>query len=181
MAIVTQTKKEVCRYSEYEYYSKTLAFFGWAITEKHLLNKFKNPVALGETISEADKREKCFYEISLKRTVDENKIYQLDKLFAEYDACKPQPAAFSGGRITAMVFVSLPLFGFLIAALSSISHSIALFITFFLLAIFLPMAGLAGLIVSGVFGVARILRENNKKEQRRKDILRLVQELLQDK
>ncbi len=109
-----QTNKVVVRYPLKRQYVEERKKYGWKLQNEMLLNRFGNPLPIGERVSQEDLEEKCSYELIFTRDIEPEIADKLDKIHDELSTLKILNNKFGGGRVTAMVFLSI---GILVLAL----------------------------------------------------------------
>lgn len=179
MAIISEIREERVRYGQEDKYIDQFSNFGWRCTSKRILNRFGNPLPLGERVSENDLREKCFYQLTLKREVDESIIPELDALQAKYEDNPILNVSFGKGRIFWSVVLTIVFIALIVGFISSMGTGITTgaTVTLAILA-FLSFGGAAALISTGVARVARLSRKNNEASEAQDRILKEARLLL---
>ena len=160
---IVETKKVICKYPLLQSVLDENAIFGWVIKNKILLNRFGNPVPLGETIDEDDLKEKCSYELSFTRIVESTKSTQLDSLQTSYSALQSKPTKFSSKRVSGLVWLSI-LFTALLIGVFSIDNMILL------IPLVLTFGGLLATILVGAKRCAQATTYNEQCELKKRRI-----------
>ena len=177
MSKIMETRIAICRYGDEESVLKDLSNFGWSLANKKLLNRFGNPLPANERVSESDLREKCSYELSLVRRIDEELVIELNSLQNEYEKLVFIDTSFGGGKITASVFLTIAFIVFLSLALSRVVGSDAGVISLLIFA-FLALGGIVAINVSGGIKVANRIKHNEEVAKMRKSLLDQAKQLL---
>lgn len=167
-----ETKTVTCRYGTENEYLDDLKNFGWNLASKKLLNRFGNPLATNEKVSESDLREKCSYELTLNRLIDPEISMKLNALENEYNSLVLKQSCFSGGRVTGMVFLSAAALFFLIMSITMFRSNEVNGATVFLILGLVAISGLIAIILTGAFSVARACKDNNHAIERRKQLVK---------
>ena len=179
MAKKIEYRKVVVRYEKENECIKQQKHFGWQLNQKTLLNRFGNPLVSTAGIDEDDLREKCSWELSFIREVEETKIIELSNLQSEYDSYMPLDTSFGKGRITGAVWLSLFSFACIIGGAVWVgTPGIALAIALILVGIIVFGIPVIIVFTTGAGRVARIIKENERREMKRKEIALKAKELL---
>ena len=153
--------------------------FGWQLSHKTLLNRFGNPLTSDVGIDEDDLREKCSWELHFVREVEESKVIKLSNLQSEYDSYLPLDTSFGKGRITGAVWLSIFSLACIIPSAFWIdTPGIALGIALIAIGIFIFGIPIIIIFTTGAGRVARIIKENEKREKKRNEIVAEAQKLL---
>lgn len=179
MAVIVETREERVRYGQEDKYIDQFFNFGWRCTSKRILNRFGNPLPLGERVSENDLREKCFYQLTLKREVDESIIPELDALQAKYEDNPILDVSFGKGRIfwsvvLTIVFIAL-IVGFISSRRTGITTGGA---TVLIIVACISFGGAFALISTGIARVIRLNRRNDEAIEIQDNILTEARTLL---
>lgn len=179
MAKILQTKTERVRYGQEEKYIEDFEKFGWNLKQKQLLNRFGNPLPLGEYVSEDDKREKCFYDLSLERVVDEKVSKELISLETEYHSIKLEDASFGGGRVVGAIWLSLfSLTCIILGVIWLRTPGMVLAIASLAAGIFIFGAPISLIFANGCGRVVRANKKNKEIEKQKEQIVEEAQKLL---
>lgn len=177
MSKILETRKERCRCGTEQKYIKEYAKYGWSFSSKQLLNRFGNPLPLDTRLSEAEKREKCFYDLTFIREFEKETVDRLNSLQEEDQSLKLLQQCFTGKRVTSCVFLTLFLMGFTICAVSTYKVDNNAW-TFFLVGAVVMLLALIAIVVTGVFVVKRNCKNNDVVRRRKQEIKRQVDELI---
>lgn len=176
MATISETRDITVKYGREDQYIHNFSSFGWRCVSKKLLNRFGNPLPLGEKVSEDDLREKCSYQLTFKREVDESVVAELDALQAQYEDEQLLDTSFGKGRITGSVFLTI---GFIscIAAIATghLTTGALMVMIFFASFTFL---GNAAIIATGIVRVVNANKKNAKIRDKQDEILDRARRLL---
>lgn len=180
---ILENKSIRVRYGTEDQVLADYANFGWKCINKVLLNRFGNPLPLNEVLSEADKREKCFWDLSLNRVISQEKSERIASLEYEYSCLAPCDTSFGRGRITATVFLTI---GFIICVILSISsilgdgeNPMAGFTAAVVMAS-MCLGGIVAIVVPGALRVRNRVIRNEESVVRRKQILIDAKKILEE-
>ena len=176
MSKVLETRKERCRCGTEQKHIKEFAKYGWSFSSKQLLNRFGNPMPLDTRISEAEKREKCFYDLTFNRELERENIDKLNSLQNESESLKRKQSCFSGKRVSTLVFLTIVLIVLLSFYFNRIVAENMLSVV--LVFAVITFAGLAAIIVVGVFRVKKNCQYNDQMNKRKQQIEKEVQDIL---
>ena len=160
-----QTNKVVVRYPLKRQYVEERKKYGWKLQNEMLLNRFGNPLPIGERVSQEDLEEKCSYELIFTRDIEPEIADKLDKIHDELSTLKILNNKFGGGRVTAMVFLSIGILVLAIAAaaLSEGAKTDPAFVPPFNASwtlLVLAFLGLGAIIFTGVLQVIKNIAKN---------------------
>ena len=180
-----ETRTERCGYGYKDRLIDRLAKFGWQYSSKRLLNRYGNPFPMNYSISEAEKRQRCFLDVVFVRDLKEGVGPQVNSLEDEYNSLTELETSFTAKRISALIFLTFVLSVFLLlGCLDCFIFDNELLkiegIIFFVLAgvVFLLM----GLIIwMGIVHIRRNYQNNDIVNSRKQEILTQVGELLNKK
>ena len=154
--------------------------FGWILVSKQLINRFGNPVPIGEYISEDDLKEKCAFDLQVKREIDEKNAVALHSLENEYNSFTPYSTGFGGGRVVGCIFLSILSFACYIAGVLWLqTPGIALAIALFLLGFFVFGVPIIIIFATGCAHVVRAGKKNLELEKQKEKIVEQAKPLLQ--
>ena len=177
MSKILETRKERCRCGTEQKHIKEYEKYGWSFSSKQLLNRFGNPLPLDTRISEAEKREKCFYDLTFIREFEKETIDRLNSLQEEDQSLKLMQQCFTGKRVTSCVFLTLFLICFATCAVSTYKPDNNTW-TFFLVGAAVMLLALIAIVVTGIFVVKRNCSSNDKVRKRKQEIKGQVDELI---
>ncbi|MBR0439757.1 MAG: hypothetical protein IJK27_03290 [Bacilli bacterium] len=173
-----QTKTVVCRYGTEMEYLKLLKKFGWELSSKRLLNRFGNTLPPNEKLTESELIEKCSYELTVSRIIDPELGLKLNSIENEYESLILRPNHFGGGRVTAMVFLSIAILALSIVSGVMFSEGDSSVGSTLLIFDLLAIGGLIAIIVTGAFIVAMDCKENESLEKEKKRLLDEAEKML---
>ena len=179
MSKILETRKERCRCGTEQRFIKDYAKFGWSFSSKQLLNRFGNPLPADVRLSEAEKREKCFYDLTFIREYEKDTIDQLNSLQNEYGSLKEPQTCFTGKRVTSCVFITIFLLVGIFGTTSTYKPDNNTW-TFFLVMAIVALLALAAIIIVGVFRVKKNCRERDRVVKRKRQIEQQVQTILKN-
>lgn len=176
-----ESRKIVCKYPLEKAITDEYHKFGWNPTKKTLLNRFGNPLPIGERVSQSDLEEKCSYEIIFTRETDYETASKLDKLQEQYHQIEIKPTHFGGRRVTGMVFISIGrLFMFALSIgffPTSLNETFPAYISTTIFFLLLSL-GLHILIVTGIFQCINNGKKNEEKIRQQNDLEKSAKKLL---
>ena len=176
MSKVLETRKERCRCGTEQKHIKEFAKYGWSFSSKQLLNRFGNPMPLDSQISEAEKREKCFYDLTFNRELERETIDKLNSLQNESESYKRKQSCFTGKRVSTCVFLTIVIIACLAIYFNKTAGENALIAV--LACAVLALVGLSAIVVVGVFRVKKNCQYNDEMNKRKQQIEKEVQEIL---
>ena len=177
-----ETRKERCSYGYEKRLIDRLAKFGWQYSSKQLLNRYGNPLPLTNSLTESEKQQKCFLDVTFVRDLEEGLGPQINSLEDEYNTLIKLETSFTIKRVGSLIFLTFVLFvllllGFLDAFVfdNPLSHIEA--IVFFVLSGIVAL--LMGLIIAtGIVRAIKNGKTNEMKRVRKYEIEGQVTELL---
>ena len=178
MSKLLETRKERCRYGSEQIYINKFAKYGWSFSSKQLLNRFGNPMPLDTRISEAEKREKCFYDLTFSREFEKETIDKLNSLQNEEESLALKQGCFTGKRVSTCVFLTLVIIVCLAIYLNKTAGEKMLPVMLAIAVI--ALIGLSAIVVVGVFRVKKNCQHNDQIRERKKQIDKEIEEVLKN-
>lgn len=177
MSKFSETRTIRCRYGKEEPIIDEYVAFGWLYTSKQLLNRFGNPLPIDSRLNEKELRGKCFYDLNFSRETEKEDVNRLNSLQTEYSGLELKQTCFTGKRVTSCVFLTLFLIAFIVTIATNVIADKAKPIVVILTII--TALGLTAIIATGIVGVFKNGKENNKKLERKEQLLREAKSILQ--
>lgn len=179
MSKTQETRIQCCKYGNEKKLINAFSIFGWNYSSKQLLNRFGNPLPYDTKLDESELREKCSYNVSFTREIEQERARKLDKLQSEYFELKEYQRCFSGKRVTGCVFLTVAIILFIILTFSfygaNPNNSNWVFA---LVALLIALLGLIAVIITGVFGVINNCKKSDEVKKRKEQIIKEAKEIL---